>query len=156
VAGALLVAAIPDSGLAFLLAAVVVAGVALTLFGWSPPSTRTNVVVAGAVSGVLGTATSIGGPPMALVWQDKDSRSLRGTMNVYGVVGCLESVLALSVTGAVDKHVYTTFFYLLPAAVVGFGVALLINRWLDERRLRWSAIAMALLGALILVLQHVV
>ena len=69
IAGALLLAALPHRALALLLAAVVLGGVVLTSSGWIPAPRRRNVVLAGATSGLLGTATSIGGPPMALVWQ---------------------------------------------------------------------------------------
>src|SRR5688572_11378894 len=61
IAGALLVAGLPERGLALMLAAVVLLGVLLTVFGWAPEPRRPNLVMAGAVSGLLGTATSIGG-----------------------------------------------------------------------------------------------
>jgi hypothetical protein len=48
--------------------------------GWVPAARRRNVVIAGATSGRLGTATSIGGPPVALVWQRNSGARLRGTM----------------------------------------------------------------------------
>ena len=58
VAGALLLAALPERGLAILLAGVVLLGVVLTSAGWVPAARRRNVVLAGATSGLLGTATS--------------------------------------------------------------------------------------------------
>ena len=70
IAGALLLMALPEKALALMLAGVVLAGVVLTTVGWMPVPHRRNLVLAGATSGVLGTATSIGGPPMALVWQN--------------------------------------------------------------------------------------
>ena len=70
IAGALLLTALPENALALMLAGVVLAGVVLTSVGWMPAPHRRNLVLAGATSGVLGTATSIGGPPMALVWQN--------------------------------------------------------------------------------------
>ena len=76
IAGALLLAMLPERGLAIMLALVVLVGVALTSFGWIPVARRRNVVLAGAASGVLGTATAIGGPPMALVWQRKEGARL--------------------------------------------------------------------------------
>ena len=60
---------LPERALAIVLAGVVLLGVVLTSLGWIPVPRRRNLVLAGAASGVLGTATAIGGPPMALVWQ---------------------------------------------------------------------------------------
>ena len=61
-------------------------------------------MLAGATSGVLGTATAIGGPPMALVWQRKSGARLRGTMSGFFLVGSVMSIAALAATGAVDGH----------------------------------------------------
>ncbi|MEO3857587.1 sulfite exporter TauE/SafE family protein [Acrocarpospora sp. B8E8] len=69
VAGVWLVAVLPQRWLALLLGAAVLVGVVLAIGGWAPDPTRRTTAAAGAVSGLLGTATSIGGPPMALVWQ---------------------------------------------------------------------------------------
>lgn len=77
IAGAALLAALPERALAGLLAGVVLIGVVLTSVGWVPAARRRNVVIAGATSGLLGTATSIGGPPMALVWQRNSGARLR-------------------------------------------------------------------------------
>ena len=57
VAGALLLAALPHQALVIVLAAVVLGGVVLTSSGWVPAARRRNVVLAGAASGLLGTAT---------------------------------------------------------------------------------------------------
>ncbi|MCP3811514.1 sulfite exporter TauE/SafE family protein, partial [Mycobacteriaceae bacterium Msp059] len=62
VAGALLLVVMPGELLAYALSAVVLGGVALTSMGWIPAPRRRNLVLAGATSGLLGTATSIGGP----------------------------------------------------------------------------------------------
>ena len=81
IAGAVLLAMLPHRALAILLAGVVLVGVVLTSTGWIPAPRRRNVVLAGATSGLFGTATSIGGPPMALVWQRNSGARLRGTMS---------------------------------------------------------------------------
>ena len=81
---ALLLAMLPERGLTILLALVVLSGVALTSFGWIPVPRRRNVVLAGAASGVLGTATAIGGPPMVLVWQRNEGARLRGWREALG------------------------------------------------------------------------
>ena len=61
-------------------------------------------MLAGATSGVLGTATSIGGPPMALVWQRSTGARLRGTMSGFFLIGSVMSIGVLALTGAVDAE----------------------------------------------------
>ena len=48
---------------------------------------RSTLVAAGLVSGVAGTATSIGGPPMAILYQHRPPRQIRTTLAVYFMVG---------------------------------------------------------------------
>jgi uncharacterized membrane protein YfcA len=151
IAGALLLAMLPERGLAILLALVVLSGVALTSFGWIPVPRRRNVVLAGAASGVLGTATAIGGPPMALVWQRNEGARLRGTMSGFFLVGSIMSIAALAATGAVNRHTMWMFAVLIPAALAGYVLSRGLNRVLDPKRLRWLAIGVSALGAVVLI-----
>jgi uncharacterized protein len=151
IAGALLLAMLPERALTILLAGVVLVGVALTSIGWIPAPRRRNVVLAGATSGVLGTATSIGGPPMALVWQRNSGARLRGTMSGFFLVGSVMSIAALAVTGAVDWRTMWGFAALVPAAVAGYALSRRINHLLDPKRLRWLAIGASTVGAVVLI-----
>ncbi len=101
VAGALVVATLPERELALMLAGVVLFGVVLTSVGWAPRPVPSTLLMAGATSGLMGTATSIGGPPMALVWQGKQGACYRGTISGFFLIGSLMSVLALAVTGSI-------------------------------------------------------
>lgn len=151
ITGALLLAMLPERALTILLAGVVLVGVALTSVGWIPAPRRRNVVLAGAFSGVLGTATSIGGPPMALVWQRNSGARLRGTMSGFFLVGSVMSIAALALTGAVDRQTVLAFAALVPAAVAGYVLSRRINHLLDPKRLRWLAIGASTLGAVVLI-----
>ncbi|ANW64097.1 permease [Mycobacterium sp. djl-10] len=155
-AGALLLAALPERGLAVMLAAVVLLGVVLTSAGWVPAARPRNVVLAGATSGLLGTATSIGGPPMALVWQRNSGARLRGTMSSFFLVGSLMSLAALWFTGAVTGHTLTTFAVFIPAAALGYVLSRYVNRLLDPVRLRRLAIGVSALGAVVLITQQLI
>ncbi len=150
-AGALLLAMLPHQALAILLAGVVLVGVLITSFGWVPVARRRNVVLAGAASGVLGTATAIGGPPMALVWQRNTGARLRGTMGSFFLVGSMLSIAALAATGAIDERTMWGFAVLIPAAIAGYLLSRPMNKYLDPKRLRWLAIGASTLGAVVLI-----
>ncbi|WP_425004521.1 sulfite exporter TauE/SafE family protein [Mycolicibacterium sp. S3B2] len=151
VAGALLLAALPHQALVIVLAAVVLGGVVLTSSGWVPAARRRNVVLAGAASGLLGTATSIGGPPMALVWQRNSGAVLRSTMSSFFLVGSVISLIVLAFTGAVDGRTLKAFALLVPAAVLGYLLSRVLNRYLNPLRLRWLAIGVSATGAVVLI-----
>ncbi len=154
IAGAVLLAMLPERGLSILLAAVVLVGIVLTSAGWVPAARPRNVVLAGATSGVLGTATSIGGPPMALIWQRNSGARLRGTMSGFFLVGSAMSLVALAFTGAVDMHTVRVFALLAPPAIAGFLLSRYVNRFLDRDRLRWLAISVSTVGATVLIIRE--
>jgi uncharacterized protein len=156
IAGALLLAMLPHRALAILLAAVVLSGVVITSFGWIPAPRRRNVVLAGAASGVLGTATAIGGPPMALVWQRNTGARLRGTMSGFFLVGSIMSIAALAATGSIDGRTMWGFAVLIPAAIAGYLLSRPMNQFLDPKRLRWLAIGVSSVGATVLIGRELV
>lgn len=155
-AGAALVAFLPARSLAFLVVAMVVFGVAATAWGFRPRPTRRAVVVAGAMSGLMGTATSIGGPPMAMVWAQFAGPRLRSTMGAFFLVGSAMSLVALTVSGSVDLHNLRYALYLAPAAALGLVLARPIGKRLDVRRTRIAAMTVALVGAAILCVRQFV
>ncbi|KHO19805.1 permease [Mycolicibacterium setense] len=154
VAGALLLVVMPAEMLVYALAAVVLGGVALTSMGWMPAPHRRNLVLAGATSGLLGTATSIGGPPMALVWQNNTGARLRGTMSSFFLVGSVLSIVLLAFTGSIDHHAVVVFAMLVPACVFGYALSRWVNRHLDRHRQRWAAIAISTIGAVVLIVRQ--
>ncbi len=155
VAGAAVVALAPDRVLALLVAAVVLAGTVITGLGWRPEPTKGALLTAGAASGLFGTATSIGGPPMALVWQGHHGARLRGTMSAFFLVGSAVSLATLAVAGAVDAEIMRAVLLLLPMPVVGFVLSRGLNRVLDPVRQRRVAIAVSVVGAVLLIGQQV-
>ncbi|WP_306318760.1 MULTISPECIES: sulfite exporter TauE/SafE family protein [unclassified Streptomyces] len=154
VAGALLVATLPQQGLALMLSAVVLLGVVLTCFGWAPRPHRPALVLAGSASGLFGTATSIGGPPMALVWQGRDAPVVRSTMSGFFLVGSVLSIATLASTGSIGTHTLAMSAALAPASVLGYVLSRYVNRFMDARRLRWAAIGVSTLGAVLLIGQQ--
>jgi uncharacterized protein len=155
-AGALLVVALPGRYLALLIAGVVLAGVTVSVAGYVPRQRRSSVVLAGMASGLMGTATSIGGPPMAMVWQRLSGPELRATMSAFFLAGSLMSLAALTAAGAVGPHVLRGTALLAPAAVAGTLLARPLTRRLNVRRTRAAAAVLAVAGAAVLVVQQFV
>ncbi|MGC9497458.1 TSUP family transporter [Streptomyces sp. WG7] len=154
--GALLVVALPARYLALLVAAVILAGVAVNAAGFVPRRRRSSVVLAGMASGLMGTATSIGGPPMAMVWQRLSGPELRATMSAFFLAGSLMSLAALTAAGTVGSHALRGTVLLVPAAVAGVLAAGPLTRRLNVRRTRTAATALAVAGAVVLVVRQFV
>lgn len=151
VVGAGLVTVMSATALSWAVAAVVLLGVAVSLGGWRPRVTRTTQALAGAMSGVMGTTTSVGGAPMALIWQGSEGPRLRGTMSAFFLVGSSLSLVALFLWGAVPAHALVTAAWMAPIAVLGVVLSRYANRFLNRRRTRAIALGASALGALTLI-----
>ncbi|MFC5929406.1 sulfite exporter TauE/SafE family protein [Cryobacterium melibiosiphilum] len=149
--GAWLVFVLPASGLAWAVAVVVLGGVVMALSGWAPVPNRVSLITAGAASGVMGTATSIGGAPMALIWQRSRGPQLRGTMSAFFLVGSSISLIALAALGTVTPATLQLAAWMVPAVLVGYVLSRFVNRFLNHRRLRMTALAASALGAVLLI-----
>ncbi|WP_314427350.1 sulfite exporter TauE/SafE family protein [uncultured Microbacterium sp.] len=156
VLGAWLVAVMSTTLLSWAVAVVVLVGVLVSLRGWRPRVTRTSQAVAGALSGVMGTTTSVGGAPMAIIWQSSEGPRLRGTMSAFFLVGSSLSLVALFLWGAVPPHALATAGWMAPVAIVGVVVSRFVNRFLNRRRTRAIALGASALGALTLIVTRVV
>lgn len=104
-------------GLSVLLAVLV----SLTRLRFSPTPGR--MAFAGFMSGFMGTSTSIGGPPMALLLQHEAADAMRANLSAFFVISCLLSLVVQIPAGYMS---WTHFFLalpLLPAAGLGYWVA---------------------------------
>ena len=104
IAGGWAVVAFSKDAVIVLVAVLVLAGVLMTSIGWKIKTNRTTLSAAGLVSGVMGTLTSVGGPPMALVYQRETAQKLRATLAGFFLVGATFSLLTLAVSGGMSQH----------------------------------------------------
>lgn len=136
VAGAALVALTPTSGLAIVFASFVLLAVGLSVSGWRIPATVPSLLMAGTASGVMGTATSIGGPPMALVYQDSSGVRLRASLSAFFVVGSFISIGTLAAFGELGWHEVRLGLALLPPAALGFLLSRRVIHIVDRGHVR--------------------
>src|SRR5499433_116255 len=98
-AGIWLVTAVPVQILGILVGAAVLAVVAVTALGAELPRNRWTLLTAGVVSGTTGTATSIGGPPVALLYQHEPGARVRASLSLFLSAGNSLALAALAIAG---------------------------------------------------------
>lgn len=147
VLAAVAVAALSADHLAVGFAVLVLLAVGITASGVHVRPTRATLVGAGALSGFMGTATSIGGPPMAMLYAGEAGRRLRGTLAGFFLTGIAMSLLALVVTGSFGAEELRLSLLPVPAILVGFALSSWGARRLDAGRTRPAVLAVAGLSA---------
>ena len=144
---AVTVASLPADDLAVFFAFLVLVAVGITASGVGVRPTRGTLVGAGALSGFMGTATSIGGPPMAMLYAGEEGRRLRGTLAGFFLTGIAMSLAALVVTGSFGMDELRLSLLPVPAIVVGFLLSSWGARRLDAGHTRPAVLAVAALSA---------
>ena len=125
--GVWLVAAVSGRALEVAVGAMVLASVLVTWRAVEVPINRTNLSVAGFVSGVTATTTSIGGPSIAVLYQHQRARRIRSTLAVYFAVGAVFSLTGLAVAGRLTRAEVGLAVLAIPVIAVGVGLSVLIR-----------------------------
>ncbi|MDP9435581.1 MAG: sulfite exporter TauE/SafE family protein [Actinomycetota bacterium] len=152
-AGAWVVVTQPATTVAVVVAVVVLGAVGLSVTTWDARPTPGALVAAGLVSGVSGTATSVGGPPVALLYQRAEGRVLRATMGVYFLVGNVVSLTVLAGAGEVGLRDVGRAAVLVPFVVVGFLISGPLRRRVDGPSLRRAVLLLSAGSAVLLLLR---
>jgi uncharacterized membrane protein YfcA len=155
-AAASAVALAPDpQAVAALVALAVLAGVALSLSGLRLRLGLASLFGAGALSGLMGTLTSVGAPPMQLLYQHEAAARARATLNAFFTLGVALSLGALLWKGQVDPPDLGFALAMTPALGLGFLIARPVVRRLEGRPLRPLVLALATLAAAAALLRAV-
>ncbi len=153
IAGGWAVVAFSKDAVIVLVAVLVLAGVLMTSIGWKIKTNRITLSTAGLVSGVMGTLTSVGGPPMALVYQRETAQKLRATLAGFFLVGATFSLLTLAVSGGMSQHDFALGALMLPGYVIGMIANRWASRFLDKGYSRVAVLTFSALSSIVLLLE---
>tara|TARA_B100001250_G_scaffold404681_1_gene421026 strand:+ start:489 stop:1232 length:744 start_codon:yes stop_codon:yes gene_type:complete len=91
----------------------------LSAKNWNVVANKKNIAIAGACSGFMGTLIGIGGPPMAIVYQNKSAKNVVATLNMFFGIGALFSVLLLIYIDLINFREVMRCLFLAPAVIIG-------------------------------------
>ena len=147
---------LPADALGLLFGVLVLLAVTLSL-GVSPPAPgRRLLFVAGGLSGFMGTATSIGGPPLILALQAYSGTRLRGTASACFTTSAALSLAALAWAGHMGPREAVLGLLLLPPVALGFAVSHWTARALDRQWLRTAVLGVCALAGVMAIVRAVV
>ncbi|WP_202619339.1 sulfite exporter TauE/SafE family protein [Ornithinimicrobium cavernae] len=156
VLGVWLVASFTDRQLSVAVGLMVLVAVVLTWHTVQVPISRTTLVGAGVVSGVTSTATSIGGPPIAILYQHRPPEQIRSTLAVYFVLGAVISLLGLGVSGELHGREVLLSGLLLPFLIAGLRLSRRVGRRVSPVRIRSTMLLVCAASALTLLVRSLV
>jgi len=135
--------AMSERGITIGLGVLVLVAVAISLLRVELPRRPPLLLVAGLISGLMGTSSGLGGPAVAVLYQNEPGDRVRSTLAGYFLVGAVMSLLALAWAGRMGRAEATLSVGLLPGIVVGFLASRKSSAWLDRGRTRGAVLLVA-------------
>jgi uncharacterized membrane protein YfcA len=154
--GVLLVGWFSEREIGLFVGGMVLVSVALTIRAFRVPVRPATLVGAGVASGITGTASSIGGPPIALLYQHHDPAQVRSTLAVYFLGGAAFSLTGLGMTGQLEWSTFWLAVLLLPFLVLGFAVSRALHRVVPRHQLRAGVLLVCALSSAALLVRSVI
>jgi uncharacterized membrane protein YfcA len=133
--------------------AAVLVCVLLSLISWRPQPTPGSLVTAGVASGSFGTATSIGGPMVALLYQNQAGPQVRATLAAFFTLGSVTSIIGLTSTGNVTVHQLWSGVLLIPFLVAGFLLSGPLRKRFDAKGIRTPTLIVSGVSAVVLIVR---
>lgn len=108
---------------------LILIGVALSVGGIRPALNARNSILAGAASTYMGTITAVGGPPIAMIYQNQKGPLVRANMSAFFLVASFFSLAALVAAGYLGQQELQLFAVTFPGVLTGFWLSgKLVNR----------------------------
>lgn len=131
----------------------ILVAVAMSLAHGGVKPTGRNVFLAGIASGIMSTICAIGGPPMALVYQNERGPRLRSTLAALFFTGCLISLTALAIVGRFVPADLVRSGIMLIGVIIGLKISKPLINILDKYSIRPYILGVCTVAALIVLLR---
>ena len=133
----------------------ILAAVAMSASGLRFEPTGSALITAGLISGVLGTVAAVGGPPLALLYQDASGARIRSTISGFFVIGTIVSLAALWVVGRFGTGELRLALLMLPGMLAGLALSRHVAPFVDRGHTRPAVLAVVALTGVAIVVREV-
>jgi uncharacterized membrane protein YfcA len=152
-AGLAVLLAIPIAYLNMVVGATTLLAAMATLLMPSFAPGRRAFVATGVFTGITETATGIGGPPLALVYQHMPAATLRSSVALCFLIGEIISLVVLAYSGRLDMATILPLMWVLLPLFIGLLVSQAVYKKINPRVLRSAVLAFAIVSGLFIVLR---
>ncbi|EWH10342.1 membrane protein [Catenovulum agarivorans DS-2] len=118
------------------------------------PINVSSSTTAGFFSALSGTITAIGGPPIALLWQNLPPQVIRANMSVFFIASSIIALVALFLIGKFGWAEIKLSAATLPGVIVGFYSSKLIVNRIPAQQVRLGILLMSTLSSLFLFFKY--
>ncbi|MBT3359757.1 MAG: sulfite exporter TauE/SafE family protein [Rhodospirillales bacterium] len=132
-AGLVLFYVASNAAFSLLFATLILLAIGLSLGKWKVSPSPKMLLLAGSASGFMGTITSVGAPPMGIVYQHSPGPKVRATLNAFFALGTVISLSALGWFGQLRLDHVMLAIVLTPALLAGTWISKYLTSFVDRR-----------------------
>jgi len=110
-----------------------------------------NALAAGAVTGVAGTAASIGGPFFAMVLQHEPPSRIRSTLAAFFVLGSMTSLVALALAGELPRTQIWAGALWVPFLALGVWLGRPLRAAVSPARMRRAVLVFCVVASVVVI-----
>ncbi|MCD9514988.1 sulfite exporter TauE/SafE family protein [Photobacterium carnosum] len=156
IAGATLLVFVSTQSLSLWVGLLVLLAVFISIMPFRIEPTPKRMVIAGFFSGLFGTSSAIGGPPMAILLQHQEANQLRGNLSAFFVFSSIISLITLIPVGFLNIDKLWLTLPLLPAAWAGYWLALKTTQSLPKQTIRYGALTLCFICGFIAIYKSLI
>lgn len=132
---------------------IIVAAMSISLLNRRVPVTPFTQGIAGFLGSVMGTVTSVGGPPVALLYQYETGPRIRAVLSLLFFIASFFSLAGLALVDRFGIAEIKMGTQLLPGIIVGYAIGPKLAVYLDRGYSRWAIMGLSLSGVVLLLLR---
>ena len=144
---------LPRHNIPIVCASLILVAVLLSILKLRAKLTIPTLITAGSASGIMSTLSSVGGPPLALLYQYEKGKKLRATMSGFFLLGNLTSIIGLAIAGEFNTFHMTASLPLIPGVLLGFFISSRVITSLDLQNTRAAVLLVSSVSSIIVIAQ---
>lgn len=156
VAGALAASVLSDTGLALMVALVILGAVVLMATGFALPQNRPASTATGLAAGFSGATSAVSGPMAALYLSRLSGPQLRSTLAAYFLISGSLTLGILALFGEFSSLQFAWGLLFTPAVAAGFLISSPLRKILDQGYIRPAVLTISSAAALTLLVRTLV
>lgn len=141
--GAWVLTIIAERVLGIVIGGVVLSAVVAIGLGLSVRLNPLTRLAAGVASGFTGSASGIGGPPIALLYRNHGGGAIRSSLGAIFTIGVIINIVALAMTGAIEQPDLETASLLLIPMLAGFGISGRLTHHMEGERITMAILVVS-------------
>lgn len=136
-------------------AIMILIAVFISILGFTPKVNNKTNTIAGFISGLMGTITAIGGPPMALLYQHGDIKTIKANLTAFFLFLNIIAIITLASINQITLNTLTTVTSTLPGIAIGLYIASKAHHIVKAHLIRRWILVLCAITAIIAIIRAV-